>query len=448
MTASNATAELADYVLSVRPSDLPPPVVREGLRSFVNILGCMLSGSRHAGFAIAERAFEPFAGKPEATVIGRRKRTDAMTAGLLNCLSSSINTYDDTHAQAIIHASGPVAAAALALAERQKVAGADFLTAFTLGVEAACRVSMAVSVPPAKGSIAWSQTGICCGIGAAVAAGKLMALNAHELRRAIGIAACQAAGIRAMHGTMCTALMPAQAAQAGLRAAVLAAQGFTSSEASLEHRYGFVACFAEAGNPQAIAGGLGRHFEILANTYKPYPCGIVIHPMIDAALQLRRQNGLEPPAIDKIAIRANPAALALCDRPAPKDEFEAQVSLQHWVAAALVRGRAGIAEGSQESVRDGAIAALRGRVQVSADANVAPDATHLALALSDGRSLACGIEHALGSKHRPMSDADLTAKFEQLAEGSLAPKAAKDLAAECWRLADLPDAGALARAAA
>ena len=448
MTQPNATAALADYVLAARPDDLPAPVRREALRSFVNILGCMVGGSQHAAVAVADAAFAPFAGAAQATVIGRRKRTDALTASLLNCLSSSVQTYDDTHARAIIHPGGPVAAVALALAERQTVTGRDFLLAFALGVEAACRLSVAVSVPPAKGAIAWSQTGICSGVGAALAAGKLLGLDAQGLRRAVGIAVSQASGIRALHGSMCTSMMPAQAAQAGLRAAILAAAGFTSSQNSLEHRYGFAACFAEQARLEAVTEGLGQRFEILDNTYKPYPCGIVIHPMIDAALQLRREEGFARPQVERVTIRANPAALALCDRPSPADEFEAQVSLQHWVAAALVRGRAGVTEGSDESVRDPVIAGLRGRVTATADASVAPDATDLSIVLKAGRTLNCKIEHCLGSSSRPMSDAELTAKFAQLAEGVLPAGAASALIAESWRLEALPDVAVLARAAA
>lgn len=444
----SATAALADYVLAARAADLPEAARREALRSFVNVFGCMVGGSRHEAVEIAERALLPFAGPAQATVIGRGKRTDALLASLLNCLSSSVHTFDDTHAEAIIHPSGPMAAVSLALAERAPVAGADFLLAFALGVEAACRLSKAVSVAPAKGSIAWSQTGIACGVGAALAAGKLLGLDARGLRRAIGIAASQAAGIRAMHGTMCTPMMPAHAAQAGLRAALLAQAGFTSSETSLEARYGFAECFAETANLAAVTDGLGDRFELLANTYKPFPCGIVIHPMIDAALQLKREHALDDGQIKSVAIRANPAALALCDRPRPRDAFEAQVSLQHWVAAALVRGRAGVREGEADAVADGRIAALREKVTAAADPAIATDAAEVAIRLRDGRVVSRALAHCVGSAARPMTDAELERKFLDLADGVLPAERAKRLIADCWRLEILGDAAALARAAA
>src|SRR6185437_2739906 len=170
--------------------------------------GCTLGGARHEIVDLTDRTLAPFAGPPHATLFGRGRKTDALHAALINCLASSIYSFDDTHEQAVVHPSGPVAAAILALAERRPVRGTDFLTAFALGVEMECRLCKAVTVPPAKGSIAWSGTGIA----AAVAAGKLLKLDAARLRCAIGIALSQAAGFRAMHGTMCSSMMPAQAA--------------------------------------------------------------------------------------------------------------------------------------------------------------------------------------------------------------------------------------------
>jgi 2-methylcitrate dehydratase PrpD len=238
--AGDVTSRLTDYILSAHWSDLPENVRHEALRSFFNIFGCTVGGARHEVVDIADKALGEYAGAPHATVIGRGRKADALHACLINCLGSSIYSYDDTHAEAVVHPSGPVAAAALALAERRPTNGADFLLAFALGVEMACRLSKAISVPPAKGTVAWSQTGITAGIGAAVAATKLLLLDATRLQYAIGIALSQAAGFRVMHATMVSSFMPAQGAQTGLRAALLAEAGFTASPAALEGKYGQV----------------------------------------------------------------------------------------------------------------------------------------------------------------------------------------------------------------
>jgi len=216
------TALLARFILETKIEAIPANVRREGIRSLVNIIGCALGGSRHDAVNKSWAALQPFAGGEQVTLIGRSQRTDALTAAFINTLSCSINAFDDTHAEAIVHPSGPIMAAVLAVAEMQPVTGAEALAAFMLGIEAVCRLSKAISVAPANSDIAWSQTGVTCGIGAALAAARLMQLDLGTARMAAGIAAAGASGIRALHGSMCTAALPAFAGQSGLRAALLA----------------------------------------------------------------------------------------------------------------------------------------------------------------------------------------------------------------------------------
>ncbi len=447
-TTTDATSRVVDYVLATTADSLPAPVRREALRTFVNIVGCTVGGSQHDAVALTEAALLPFAGEGQATLIGRGRKSDILTASLINCLSSSIYSFDDTHAEAIVHPGGPIMAAVLALAERRPTHGRDLLTAFTLGVEVVCRLSKAISVPPAKANIAWSQTGITCGIGAAVAAGKLLQLDARAMRRAIGIAASQAAGVRAMIGTMCTGMMPAHASQVGLRAAILAQGGITASEQSIEGRHGFAECFAQQTELSVLAGAFGERFEILGNTYKPYPCGIVVQPMIDGCLQLKGETAIDAHAIETVHIKAHPTALALCDRRHPRDEFEGQVSLYQWVAAALLRGKAGVAEGTEAAIADQDIVALRERITAVADPGVAPDATDITITLRDGSTLKKQVAHCIGSKDRPMTDREIEIKFEGLAEDVLTPDKTAAVIRDCWRLESLEDAAAVVRAVA
>ncbi len=445
---TGATADIADYVLATSYAELPAAVRKEGLRSFFNILGCAVGGAKHEAIEATWRALAPFAGDKHASLLGRPERTDALTACLINTLASSIYTYDDTHAQAVVHPGGPVMAAVLAVAERQKVSGQDLLAAFILGVEVVCRLSKAVSVAPAEGNIAWSQTGICCGVGAAVAAGKLLGLDALQMRRAIGIAASQASGIRAMHGSMCTANMPAHAGQTGLRAAYLAKSGFTASEGAFEGKYGFANCFAKQPDLSLLTGRLGMHYEILANTYKPYACGIVIHPMIDAALEMKKEHGLDAAMIERVWVNAAAVALALCDRRHPKDEFEGQVSLYQWIAAALVRGRAGIPECTDSAIVDPALVAFRERITATIEPGMPIDGVDMTITLNDGRTLEKRVRDCIGSKGRPMTDTELEVKFSDQAAAVIGPAATQTLMADCWRLEALTDASVLVRRAA
>lgn len=443
------TSAIADYVVSACPADLPDSVRREALRSLFNIVGCTIGGARHDITERANRALGAFSGPRHATLFGRGAKADVLHATLINCLSSSVFSFDDTHEQAVVHPAGPVSSAVLALAELRPTSGEDLLSAFALGVEMECRLCKAVSVPPAKGSIAWSGTGITGGFGAAIAAGRMLGLDRTGMRRAMGIALAQAAGIRAMHGTMMTPMMPALAGQTGLRAALLAEQGFTAGLTALEGRYGFLTVFAEEADTDALAGGLGTRFEILRNTYKPYPCGIVIHPIIDACLQLRRDHGVTAERIARVDIRASPGAMALCNNRNPKDEMQAHVSLHHWTAVAFIRGTARIQDMDTETaVKDPALMAFQDRVEATLDPAIAADAAVVTLTLTDGTTLSCRIEHGIGSATRPMTDAELEAKFRDLAEPVVGPARAGELIGKTWGIAALADAGDLSRAAA
>jgi 2-methylcitrate dehydratase PrpD len=447
-TAGEVTSRLTDYIISARWSDLPANVRYEALRSFFNILGCTIGGARHAVVEIADNTLSEYAGAPHATVIGRGHMADALHACLINTLSSSIYSYDDTHAEAAVHPSGPVASAVLALAEKRPTSGADFLLAFALGVEMTCRLSKAISVPPADSTVAWSQTGIAAGIGAAVAAAKLLRLDAARLQYAIGIALSQAAGFRVMHATMVSSLMPAQGGQTGLRAALLAERGFTASPVALEGKYGFLEVFAQQAHLPALVGGLGEQFEILRNTYKPYPCGIVIHPIIDACLELRREHAIEPAEVDMVRIKASPGAMALCDRRNPQNELQAHVSLYHWTAATLIRGTARIQELQDRTVQDPVISAFQDRIEVVGDSSVAADAAEVTITLKDGRSHTCRIDHCIGSATNPMTDAQLTRKFSELAEPVIGAVRNTTLVDRSWAVETMADVGDLACACA
>jgi 2-methylcitrate dehydratase PrpD len=336
----------------------------------------------------------------------------------------------------------------LALAERRPTNGADFLLAFALGVEMTCRLSKAISVPPAKGTVAWSQTGIAAGIGAAVAAAKLLHLDATRLQYAIGIALSQAAGFRVMHATMVSSLMPAQGGQTGLRAALLAERGFTASPVALEGKYGFLEVFAEHAHLPSLVDGLGERFEILRNTYKPYPCGIVIHPIIDACLQLRREHSIDAASVDKARIKASAGAMALCDRRHPQNELQAHVSLYHWTAATLIRGTARIAELQDPTVQDPAVVAFQDKVEAVRDGSLAADAAEVTITLKDGRSHTCRIDHCIGSATNPMTDAQLTRKYVELSEPVIGAARCKELVDRTWAVETMADVGELARTCA
>ena len=438
------TRTLARFVVEHRHAGIPEAVRHEAARSFLNWVGCAVGGSQHETVERALAALAPFSGPAEATVLGRGERLDIMQAALMNGITSHTFDFDDTHLKTVIHPSGPVASAILALAERKPVKGEDFVHAFILGVEVECRIGNAVY--PEHYDVGWHITGTAGVFGAAAAAGRLLGLNEQQMTWALGIAATQSCGLREMFGTMCKPFHPGNAAKNGLLAALLAQRNFTSSDQGIEAKRGFANVLSTAFKPEQITARLGESWEITLNTYKPFACGIVIHPTIDGCIQLRNAHRLKAEEIESIALRTHPLVLELTGKKTPQAGLEGKFSVYHSAAVAIIHGAAGEAQYSNECVRDPRVIALRDRVSATADPTVREEQVRIAIRLKGGRTLEQFVENAIGSLDRPMSDADLEAKFRGLAEGILAPGETAHLMRLCWDVGALDDAGKVARA--
>src|SRR3954468_12776944 len=438
------TKILAQFVVDSRYDAIPDMVRHEARRSVLNWLGCAIGASRHEGIDYALSALRDFSGPAQATVLGRGDRLDIMHAALLNGISSHMFDFDDTHLKTVIHPSGPVASALLALAEYRPMTGADFLHAFILGVEVECRIGNAVY--PSHYDVGWHITGTAGVFGAAAAVGKILTLNAQQMTWALGIAATQSSGLREMFGTMCKPFHPGRAAQNGMTAAFLASKNFTSSERGIEAPRGFANVLATARNYDEITGKLGETWEVALNTYKPFACGIVIHPIIDGCIQLRNEHKLKAGDIESIALKVHPLVVELTGKKTPQVGLEGKFSVFHSAAVAIIHGEGGEDVYSDKVVRDPEVITLRDKVSATVDKSVHEDAAHIAIKLRDGRTLTKHVEHAIGSLARPMSDADLEAKFRKFTNGILADGETGSLLKLCWAVDTLKDAGDIARA--
>jgi 2-methylcitrate dehydratase PrpD len=444
-TPTDVTRTLARYVLSVRFDDLPEPVRKEARRTLLNWVGCAVGGSRHETVDVAIAALAPFSGPPQATVLGRRERLDILHASLMNGISSHVFDFDDTHLKTVIHPAGPVVSALLALAEHRPMSGRDFLTSMVAGIEAECRIGNAVY--PAHYDRGWHITGTAGVFGAAAACGRSLGLSEQQMVWALGLAATQPVGLREMFGTMTKSFHPGRAAQNGLTAALLASRNFTSTEAGLEGKNGWANVLSTSRNYSEITANLGRTFEISLNTYKPFACGIVIHPTIDACIQLRNEHRLAGDAIDRIELRVHPLVLELTGKKAPTTGLESKFSVYFAAALAIVVGSAGMRDFSDANAKNPAIVALRDRVTATVDSTLREEQVRATVVLKDGRHLEKFIEHVVGSVERPMSDADLESKFRGLAEGVLPESQTRTLLATCWEMEGLRNASDLAGAA-
>jgi len=441
--AHDVTRTLAHYIVTAGYDDLPAAVRKEGVRTLLNWVGVAIGGSHHQTVDIAVDALAPFSGPAQASLFGRRERFDIMNAAFINGVSSHIFDYDDTHLKTIIHPAGPVASAIVALSEMQPVSGKEFLNALVLGVETECRIGNAVY--PNHYDVGWHITGTAGVFGSAAAVGKLLNLNEQQMVWALGLAASQPVGLRESFGSMNKSFNPGRAASNGIFAAMLASKNFTSSNSMIEAKRGWANTISTKQDYHEITGDLGRRYEAALNTYKPFACGIVMHPAIDAAIQLRNENQLAAGDIARVDLKVHPLVLELTGKKTPREGLEGKFSIYHAVAVAIVEGAGGEKQFSDRAVNDPAILALRSKVNPVNTPGIDAAEVDMTIVLRDGRQLHRHIEHAIGSVEKPMTDAQLEAKFADLADGLLPAATIRRVMDACWNIESLANAADIAR---
>ncbi|WP_051630949.1 MmgE/PrpD family protein [Afifella pfennigii] len=437
------TRLLADWIVALEGSDIPDEVRREGLRTFVNWVGCAVGGARHETVDAALRAIGPFSGPKAATVLGRPERLDPLKAALVNGITSHVLDYDDTHLKTIIHPAGPVASALLALAETRKMSGKDFLTALIVGVEVECRLGNAVY--PDHYDRGWHITGTAGVFGAAAAVGKAIGLSRQKMQWALGIAASQAAGLREMFGTMTKSFHPGKSAENGLLAALLAEAGFDSSERALEAPRGFACVMSQKQDWTEILGELGTRWEAGLNSYKPFACGIVIHPTIDGCLQVRTEIGERVHDIAKVHLTTHPLVLELTGKRTPKTGLEGKFSVFHSAACALLRGDGAPTAFTDEVVNLPEIIGLRDRIEATADPACHEASVTIDVTFGDGSTMQKHVHRAIGSRDVPLSDAQIDTKFRNQSALVIGTAATEALLALAWKTPELADVATVPR---
>ncbi len=437
----SASRALAAFAAEFEWADIPPAVRREACRSLLNFFAASLAGCRTPAIGIMLGALREFSGPPAARIIGRAERADILTAACVNAASANVLDFDDTHPGTIIHPTAPVAPALWALAESSPVSGRDLLTAFILGAEIECRIGLAMS--PGHYRRGWHITATCGTFGAACGAGRLLGLRAPAMLDALGAASAQASGLVETLGTMAKSIGVGQAARGGLLAALLAGRGFTGPARPLDGERGYLNVACDAPDAGALTDGLGSRWEIARNTYKPYPCGVVLNPVIEACLALRGTPGFGSAPIAAIRVSGHPLLRERTDRPDIATGNQSQVSAQHAVAVTLREGAPGPEQFSDASVADAATAALRRKVTVLERADLPVGAAIVTVETEDGRVFEHAVADARGDGGNPLTDADLRAKLGAQIPRSGATLDPDAFSAAVLSLADRDPAGPL-----
>jgi 2-methylcitrate dehydratase PrpD len=433
---------LAKFVLDFPTQEVPADVMHLAKRCLMNYSGVALLANLDPAIDILLDVLRAEGCAPAATVIGKGFKTSALNAALANGFLGHFEDYDDTHTT-VIHPSAPILPGALALSEQRTVSGKDFLAAFAVGVEVACRIGLVLVEHFREGAAHWHITNTCGVLGAVSAVGRLLKLNQEQMVYAFAIAGTQASGLREVFGSMCKPFHAGKAAQNGTLAALLAQRGFTGTDSIFEGARGLVGVMATGHDISEATKDLGQRWELPQNGLKPFACGQANHGFIDAALALRKQPGVRPETIKHIQGSVEQFAPALVRRRHPRSGLESKFCYYHSVAAALVDGQALPAQFTDERAADPTIESLRNRIDFNEDPSLSRRAVRVTLELTDGRTYTERVDHPTGTPGNPMSDTRVQEKFHGLASAVLGVEKADKAQSALWSVDTMPDVSQL-----
>jgi 2-methylcitrate dehydratase PrpD len=438
---NSLTAYVAEFITRTRAADIPADVMHLGKRSILDGIGLALAGNAAESGRIVRTYLKTLgvASSKGCTVIGTSLKVPARFAAFANGIAVHADDYDDTQLAVakdrvyglLTHPTAPVLPAALALGERDDRSGADVLTAYQIAVEVETKISEAIH--PRHYDHGFHSTATIGAIASAAAAARLLRLNAEQTRRALGIGASQAAGLRENFGTMTKPFHPGRSAESGVIAAEFAKLGWTATPIVLEAGRGFFKAAGGGYDPAAIEGRLGRPWSFASPgvSIKPHPSGSLTHPGMGLMLDLIRRHDIRPGQVVKVKVGTNRHMPNALIHHRPENELQAKFSMEFCMAILLLRRRAGLAEFTDKVVNRPDVRKMIERIEFG----VHPEAeaagyekmtTILDIELADGRRIGGRADFGKGSPANPMTDGELAAKFRECAAWGKLPKASAD----------------------
>ncbi len=427
---AGTTKAVVDFISNGSFDRMPKNAVDEAKRCLIDGFGVVLAGATVHGSAIVREHIKASGAQSGATILGPEKIVaTAAHAALANGASGHAMDYDDTQLSTtpdrvfglLTHPTVPVLAAALALGERLNVSGRTFLEAFLIGFEVECKIAEAIK--PDHYLRGFHSTGTIGTFGAVASAARLLKLSPPQLAHALGIAASMSSGIRVNFGSMTKPLHAGRAAENGVTAAELASRGFTAGDEPLDGEWGFFQVLGSGADVPRILPALGSPFSIVdpGVSVKPYPCGSLGHPTMDAMLKLVTDHDVKPEQIARVRVRAGSNILNPLRYKTAKTELEAKFCLPFMMSAIALRRRAGIREFTDEFVASAPVQAMMTKVDTVFDQQIEARGfdkmrSIVDLDLVDGRKLSqSSDERYRGGPEKPFTRAELHEKFTDCA---------------------------------
>ena len=434
----SATRTLAQFIADTDFENLPPPVVEAAKIAILDGVANMVAGSVQELADIIGRYVRDAGGSPQASVVGWGYQTNPPAAAFANgvfghCLDYEIQGFPPTHG------TSSCLPAALALAEQHHIPGERIITAYVLGWEIQGRLRAASAPATAPG---YHPPGLVGPLGGAAAAARTLGLDAEQTLMALGIAASRTGGLTANTGTMVKSTHPGNAARMGAEAAILAEMGYTASDEVLESPVGYAAAlFGGEFNWEVATGGLGASWRLLDPGFdiKRFPAQVYMQNAIEAALNLREQNGLDPADIEHVTIQRRGRGHS---GPAPRSGLDGKFSVEYCAAAALLDGEVGIDTFTDARRFTPDMEDMLGRIRVEPEGPES-GATLATALLKDGTTVSAECSAFSGSASNPMSRDQRRAKVRDCFRRALSEADTERVLEMLENLESLNDVGQL-----
>jgi len=358
------TGRFARFASQTRDADIPAPIYEHAKVALLDWYAVTIAGKDDPLVIKLIRFADLMGGHEQATILGQGMKKNVIQATLINGAASHALDYDDTLASSLWHPSVTLFPSLLAVAEWKGKNGAELLAAYMIGFKAGTAFGTYAGMSHYLAG--WHGTSTMGHLASASACSHLLGLDKEQTTHALGIAATQASGLKRVFGTMCKPFHAGRCSQAGLTAALLASDGFTSAEDILEGSQGFFDVFQADKNEEPLET-LGQTWEIERLAQKYHASCHGTHSAIEAASRIVRHEGLEVKDIKSITVKCSQVALSAAHKEDPRTGLAGKFSVAYCVANALLRGDTGMRAFTDERVNDPEVRELMGKISVVPD---------------------------------------------------------------------------------